>query len=161
MTEIPPPEPAALPAALAVLLAGQPAPGATEQAFPFLTVDPEGYPHVALLSRAEVETGPAGDAVLVAVASRQTRANLARDGRCTLIAVAGDTAHYAKFRVSASIPTPELLGCELRLTAYKADSLGIPLSPIAFTTTGELAELEHWDRSAALLEQLAAGGASG
>lgn len=152
--------PRPLPAALAALLAGRPAADSTEQAFPLLTVDAAGFPHVALLSRAEVEVSPAGDALLAAIASERTRANLLRERRCTVIAVGGQTAHYAKFTVSATLSAPPLLGCELRLADYKADSLGIDLSPAEYTATSGLAQLEHWDRSQALLDRLAAGSAA-
>ena len=82
-----------VPAGLARLLAGRPAIGAREQAFPFLTVDEGGFPHVALLSRAEVGVSPDGSEVLAVVAGRRTRANLERDRRAGLIAVGGTTAH--------------------------------------------------------------------
>ncbi|HEY1819055.1 MAG TPA: carboxymuconolactone decarboxylase family protein [Trebonia sp.] len=147
--------PVPLPGAFAALLAGRPALDAIEQGFPFLTVDPGGFPHVALLSRAEVEVSPAGDAVFAVIASERTRANLIRNRRCSLIAVADQTAHYAKFRVTATVDQPPLLGCQLQLVEYKADSLGIPLSPIEFSATGDIAQLEHWGRSLALLRQLA------
>jgi AhpD family alkylhydroperoxidase len=151
--------PRPLPAALAALLAGRPAQDSTEQAFPLLTVDADGFPHVALLSRAEIEVSQTGTALLAAIASERTRANLLRYRRCTLIAVGGQTAHYAKFTVSATLSAAPLLGCELRLADYKADSLGIDLSPIEYAATSGLAQLEHWDRSRALLRRLAAGDA--
>jgi hypothetical protein len=146
-----------LPDELARQLAGRPAPGQREQAFPFLTVDAGGFPHVALLSRAELDVGPGQATVLAVVASRGTRENLARDGRAGLIAVSDTTAHYAKLKVVRSRADGDLLGCELELTEYKADSLGIPLSPVAFTATAGLAALEDWRRSDELLRQLAAG----
>jgi len=146
-----------LPDELARLLAGRPVPGQREQAFPFLTVDAAGYPHVALLSRAELDVGPAQASVLAVVASRRTRENLARDGRAGLIAIAGLTAHYAKLRVTRSVEAGDLLGCELELSEYKADSLGIPLSPAEFMASAELAALENWQRSEAVLRLLAAG----
>jgi hypothetical protein len=152
--------PGPLPAPLAALLAGRPAPGGTEQAFPLLTVDETGFPHVALLSRAEIEVSASGAALFVAIASGRTRANLLRGRRCTLIAVGGQSAHYAKLVVSATLSAPPLLGCELRLAEYKADSLGIDLSPVEYAATGDLAQLEHWDQSLALLRRLAAGSAA-
>ena len=39
------------------MLEGAPVVGAREQAFPFITVDAGGFPHPALLSRAELEVG--------------------------------------------------------------------------------------------------------
>jgi hypothetical protein len=145
-----------VPGELARLLAGRPDIGAAEQAFPFLTVDEAGFPHVALLSRAEVDVTPDGSELLAVITSSRTRANLARDGRAGLIAVAGTVAHYAKLRVVRAIETPAAIGCVMQVTEYKADSLGIPLSPIGFVTTAEIARLEDWDASEQLLSRLAA-----
>ena len=50
-----------VPPELVAMLEGAPVVGAREQAFPFITVDAGGFPHPALLSRAEMEVGPAGD----------------------------------------------------------------------------------------------------
>jgi hypothetical protein len=143
-----------LPEELARLLAGRPVPGGREQAFPFLTVDEAGYPHVALLSRAELGVGPAQATVLAVVASRRTRQNLARDRRASLIAISGTTAHYAKLRVVRTVEAGGLLGCELEVAEHKADSIGIPLSPVRFTATAELAAAENWELSEAVLRTL-------
>src|SRR5258708_5426608 len=133
-----------VPGELARLLTGRPDIGAAEQAFPFLTVDEAGFPHAALLSRAEVDVTPDGSAALAVIASRRTRANITRDGHAGLIAVAGTTAHYVKLSVLRAIETPAAIGCVMRVTEHKADSLGIPLSPIRFVTTPEIAHLEDW-----------------
>jgi len=134
-----------VPAALAGLLDGRPTVGTREQAFMFLTVDQAGFPHVALLSRAE----------LAVVAGRRTRANLERDGRAGLVAVEGTTAHYAKLRVVRTIDAGESIGCAMTLAGYQADTLGIPLSPVSFVTTAGLARLEDWAASDRLLRRLA------
>jgi hypothetical protein len=146
-----------VPGELVRLLAGQPVIGAREQAFPFLTVDEGGFPHVALLSRAEVGVSPDGSEVLAVVASRRTRANLERDKRAGLIAIGGTTAHYAKLHVVRSIQSGGALGCGMRVVEFKADSLGISLSPISFATTAEIARLESWEASGQLLRKLADG----
>lgn len=145
-----------VPGELARLLAGRPDVGAAEQAFPFLTVDEAGFPHVALLSRAEVDVTQGGSEILAVVASSRTRANLTRDGRAGLIAVGGSVAHYAKLRLVRTIDAPAALGCALEVTEYKADSLGIPLSPMGFVTTPEIARLEDWEASEQLLRALRA-----
>lgn len=142
----------AVPDELRRLLRGFPAVDADEQAFPFLTVDEGGFPHPALLSRAELEPGT--DGILAVIASPNTQANLRRDGRATLIAVHGTTAHYAKLRMTRWLTMDELLGCEFDVVHHKRDSLGIPLAPIGFRTTAEIAEHEHWARTAALLRRL-------
>ena len=144
-----------VPGELATLLAGRPDIGAAEQAFPFLTVDEAGFPHVVLLSRAEVDVTPGGSGVLAVIASSRTRANLTRDGRAGLIAIAGTTAHYAKLRLLRAIDTPAAIGCVMQVTEHKADSLGIPLSPIGFVTTPDIARLEDWNASERLLRRLA------
>jgi hypothetical protein len=143
---------------LAALLEGAPEVDADEQAFPFLTVDEGGFPHVALLSRSELDVTPGRTEVLVAVGSPRTTANLRRDGRAGLIAVGGTVAHYAKLRVVRSIESRGLLGCALAVVEHKADSLGIPLEPIGFRTSAEIARLERWEASAQVLRALAGRG---
>lgn len=147
-----------VPGDLIRLLAGRPDIGASEQAFPFLTVDEAGFPHVALLSRAEIDVTPAGGEILAVIASSRTRVNLARDGRAGLIAVSGTVAHYAKLSLVRVIDTPAAIGCVMQVTEHKADSLGIPLSPISFVTTAEIARMEDWDASEQLLRRLAGTG---
>ena len=143
-----------VPEELAALLAGWPEPGRAEQAFPFLTVDDAQYPHVALLSRAELDVSADRSTVLAVIASTRTRAHLERDGRATLIAVGGTTAHYAKLRVTRTIAAGGALGCRLAVAGYKADSLGIPLSPAGFTATVGVGRLERWPDSRRLLASL-------
>jgi hypothetical protein len=43
----------------------------------------------------------------------------------------------------------------MSVTGHKADSLGIPLSPIGFVPTPEIVRLEYWDASRRLLRELA------
>jgi hypothetical protein len=147
-----------VPAELAGLLTGAPAVGQHEQAFPFLTVDEAGFPHVALLSRSELEVTPDRRAVLAAIYSSRTRANLVRDGRAGLIAIGGTVAHYAKLRVVRTVEGDGLLGAVLELTELKDDSYGIPLEPIGFVTTEQVAAVDRWEVSARLLRELAGGG---
>ena len=131
-------------------LAGQPVPGVPEQAVPLLTVDQAGFPHVCLLSRAELEADQ--HEVRAAVASTRTRANLERDGRACLVVVEDTTAHYLKLRVTRRLEVAGRLALAFELEEHRADSLGIPLEPMRFTPTAALAELEHWDKSAEALE---------
>jgi hypothetical protein len=118
-----------------------------EQAFPFVTVDENGFPHAALLSRAEMEVGP-GRADLRAVRSRRTVANLRRDGRAALIAIEGRTAHYLKLRLVRSVTAHELLACVFAVVEHKPDSLGIPLTPIGYRADAGIARAERWDLTA-------------
>lgn len=142
---------------LLALLRGAPEVEHDEQAFVFLTVDESGYPNPALLSRAELDVGRDGE-VLAVVASTRTKANLARDGKATLIAVQGPTAHYAKLRMLHRAEEGRLLGGTFEIVEHKRDSLGIELSPIIFRATASVAEMEHWAASDRLLRALASGG---
>ncbi|MCI2417406.1 pyridoxamine 5'-phosphate oxidase family protein [Saccharopolyspora sp. K220] len=146
-----------VPEDLADLLLGWPDIHVDEQAFPLLTVDEDGFPHVALLSRAELDINADRSAILAVVASTQTRENIRRRGRATLIAVHGEVAHYAKLRTSTTTDQDGLLGCVFDLVWHKRDSLGIPLSPIGFQATAEIVEMEHWARTRSVLELLRTG----
>jgi hypothetical protein len=148
----------AIPGQLAELLTGRPSVGEQEQAFPFLTVDDNGFPHMALLSRSELDVNPDRSLVLVALYSERTRANLARDGRAGLIAIGGPVAHYAKLEVVRTIEAEGLTGCALELVELKDDSYGIPLQPIGFTTTEQVAAMDRWEATARVLDQLAHDG---
>jgi hypothetical protein len=146
-----------VPEDVARLLRGTPPLDADEQAFPFLTVDENGYPHTALLSRAEIEPASGGRALLAVVAAPGTRANLERHPHAALLAVHGTVCHHLKLRMVRSLTVEHVLGCEFIAVQHKRDSLGIPLSPLGFRTTAHLAELEHWRLSAAVLARLQQG----
>lgn len=145
-----------LPPEVARLLTGIPEINGDEQAFPFLTVDDAGYPHVALLSRRELEPQADGDTLLAVVASPRTRANLERDGRACLVAVDGDVAYSVKLQLVRSLLEPDAIAAAFAVVEHKADSAGLPLTGIRFRPTPELVRLEHWDRTAELLIRLAA-----
>jgi hypothetical protein len=146
-----------VPSAVVRLLRGFPEVGSDEQAFPFLTVDDRGFPHVALLSRSEMDVAPAEHVVLAAIASTRTCANLRRDGRAGLVAVGDTSAHYLKLHVVRTIEAEGLMGWALEVDEYKEDSLGIPLAPMGFHATSEVARIDRWASSAAVLRQLAEG----
>jgi hypothetical protein len=133
-------------------LNGLPVPGQHEAAFPLLTVDDEGFPHVCLLSRAELEAD-AGE-VRAVIASRNTRAHLERDGRASLVVVEGTTAHYLKLAVDRSHDIDGRLAVAFSPSDHRADSLGIPLTPIGYTPSDDLSDLERWDLSARGLAEL-------
>ncbi len=133
-----------VPAELALLLETWPRPDQDEQAFPFVTVDADGFPHVMLLCTAELLATPDRGALLVAVASATARTNLARNGVATLIAADGAAAHYAKLRVHETDDHGTFTVYTCHLAHYKRDSLGIPLRPMDFHATQEIAENEKW-----------------
>jgi hypothetical protein len=134
---------------LARLLEPWPAADRDEQAFPFVTVDEAGYPHVMLLSTAELL--PAGGELLVAIASVTARANLARTGTATLVAADGTAAHYAKLRVRATAEHSGFAVLTCEVVWHKRDSLGIPLHPMEFRATAEVADGERWTVTRAAL----------
>jgi hypothetical protein len=59
-------------------------PGVTAQAFPLITTDERGMPHVCLLSVIELRVRHAE--ILAALAGRRTRTNLLRSGRALPLA---------------------------------------------------------------------------
>ncbi len=140
-----------MPAELALLLETWPQPDRDEQAFPFVTVDEDGFPHVMLLCTAELLATPDRGALLVAVASANARANLARNGVATLIAADGIAAHYTKLRVHDTEEHDRFTVYGCHLVYYKRDSLGIPLRPMDFHATKEIAESERWSATRAAL----------
>ncbi|MGW4124496.1 hypothetical protein [Nocardia sp. NPDC004711] len=150
-----------LPDEIIALLRGFPDPEAHEQAFPFLTVDPNGFPHSALLSRSELEPAADGERLLAAIASNRSRANLRRSGSAGLIAVHGSVCHHVKLELTASLDDGDLAGCVFALVEHKRDDIGIPVEPLTFRTSAELAAREDWRRSAALLARLHMVGADG
>ena len=143
-----------VPPGVAALLDGTSEVGAEEQAFPFVTVDADGFPRPALLSRTELEVGPDGADLRAALRSRRTRANLERSGCATLIAVEGDTAHYVTLRLVRSATVHDLLACVFAVVEHRPDSLGIPLAPIRYRVTAELTRAERWDTTAEALASL-------
>ena len=142
-----------LPEAVAELIARPVAVGEPAQAFAFLTVDHQGFPHLALLSAVELAAG--ADGTLHAVlGGTTTRANVLRSRHASVIAVEGDTVHTVKLEVRRARETEGVLAVVFEVCAHKADSLGIALSPIGFRPTVELASLERWDRARRVLAGL-------
>lgn len=135
------------------LFTGFPGLDDAEQAFPFLTTDLSGFPHVALLSRSEVDVSAKGAPVAV-LRGRNTTRHLKRSGRATLVAVEGTTCHTLKLQVVHTVTAGELTGYRFRVAEHHRDSIGIPLSPIVFRTSAELSQAEHWAATRALLEEL-------
>jgi hypothetical protein len=147
-----------IPEQVSGLLLGWPAAGSDEQAFPLITVDDGGYPHVALLSRAEMDVAPTGAALLAVIASTRTRANLGRDGKAALIAVGSTSAFYLKLQLSRSFEDEGVMGCVFEAVEFKEDTLGIPLIAMGFKASTDIARIDRWELSARILGRLAATG---
>lgn len=141
----------AVPVELALLLETWPQPNRDEQAFPFVTIDENGFPHVMMLCTAELLATPERDAILVAIASRTAQANIARTPLATLIAADGDAAHYTKLRVHDTTRHEGFVVYTCHVAHHKRDSLGIPLRPMDFRATEEVAENERWTNTRAVL----------
>ena len=143
----------ALPRDVVAYLSGRPVVGASEAVIPLVTVDDAGFPHGCLLSRAQVAA--TATEVQLVVTSPGTRANLRERGRALLLVSLGDTVHHCKLRVLRVREASDALGASCELAAHKADSLGIPLEPMSFVASDEMARFERWDETAALLASLA------
>lgn len=125
-----------------------------DQAFPLVTVDPVGYPHVALLAAAQLGLDDTATLILASVAGTNTRHNLERDRRATLLAVDGMALHVAKLRVVSSLDVLDRAGFVLRLESHKRDSAGTALRPMLFARSDELIAAERWDTDALVLDRL-------
>lgn len=135
------------------MLAGRPAAGTWEPMFPLLTVDDSGFPHVCLLSRAELAADNRW--VYAVLTSRNTIKNLSRDRKATLVVVGTDTASYVKLTVRESVPDGDWLGVACQVASAKNDSLHIPLRPPQYLVTQELSVTENWARGERMLARLA------
>ena len=106
-------------------LEGSPRVGEWEVFFPILTVDGDGYPHVCLLSRAELAADEYH--VFAVVASGTTIENIRRDGRATLVVFGPGSGTYCKLLAVATATEGGALGATFEVTWSKRDSIGIPL----------------------------------
>ena len=149
------PEPAAspgVPQPVVGALEGTPEIGAEEAAFLILTVDVDGAPHVTLLSRAELATS--GSQILVTLSGRSTPRNIDRTGTAALFAVVDDTAYTCHLQARGRAVEARMVGYRFEVISHRADSLGIPLTPITYVTPPELPSIERWATSARLLARL-------
>jgi Pyridoxamine 5'-phosphate oxidase len=85
-----------VPSEIVAALAGWPEAGSWEPTFPLLTVDESGFPHVCLLSRAELHAD--AHRVYAVLASPTTVRNLSRRPAATVVVVLAESADYLKVR---------------------------------------------------------------
>lgn len=147
-----------VPPAIVAVLAGSPKVGAWEPMFPFLTVDESGFPHVCLLSRAELDSDP--HHVYAVLASPTTVQNLSRRPAATLMVIVDDCAHYLKLRVVHSRGSG-LTAVVFEVISSVHDSLSIPLMSPRYLVASSLPVAEAWAQSAELLASLTGQSGSG
>lgn len=133
-------------------LAGRPMVGEWDVMLPLLTVDDGGFPHVCLLSRAELDADD--QHVYAVLASPTTIANVRRDGRATLVVVGEDAAVYCKLRAALSTDDWDWLGVTFAVESVKRDGIGIPLRAPKYLAAESVQVNENWARSAKLLNEL-------
>lgn len=66
-----------------------------------LTVDPEGYPHVALLSPYQVVVSKTGSLYMAVHKGTRTQVSIEKGGTCTLVLQAAPGVFYMKFKTRA------------------------------------------------------------
>jgi len=124
------------------------------QAFPLITIDPSGHPHVLMISQRQLALNRCRQELLVSVHGQQTRSNLKREGRATLLAVTANAAHYLRCTVVRHLQHADREGFELRIVEHESDSAGVTLSPMTFEFSPELAAAERWDLDQGVVEAL-------
>jgi hypothetical protein len=142
-----------VPSEIVATLAGWPEVASWEPMFPLLTVDDSGFPHVCLLSRAELQAD--AQHVYAVLASPTTLSNLRQRPVATLLVVLTDSACYLKLRavhIGQSGPAEVVF----EVTMSTRDSLAIPLRAPQYLVAASLPAAEAWERSAELLTGLVA-----
>ncbi len=146
----------ALPEAIQRRLDGGDLSGAIDLTVLLLTVDPEGWPRVAMLSAGEVLATGARTLRLALWPESTTTANLTRSGRATLALVEGGAGWYflcsARRRADLALPGRCLASFELRVEEALEDV--VPYAQLTGGITFRLAEPEQ--TVAAWTETLAA-----
>lgn len=135
-----------IPEVVLTLLSGGRRLGEAEPMFPLLTVDPDGFPRVCMLSRGEL--WPAEGDLIAVVAARRASANLERARQATLLVIDQERLYYARLvLVDARREKSGVLVGRLAAESVEQDSAGVALSPMTFTSTEQLAAREHTQES--------------
>ena len=142
-----------LPTSFVDALIGYPEIGVPDIMIPLLTVDEESYPHVCLLSRAELDADM--NHIYAVVASSVTKSNILRDRRATLIVFTPRTAYYSKLDAALTKEDGHLLGVVFALHSIKEDGdesfhMDVP----RYLPTEAIALMEQWERSRSFLREL-------
>ena len=142
-----------IPTSIVEALIGYPEVGVSDVIIPLITVDEAGYPHVCLLSRAELNADT--NHIYAVVASTACRANLWRDRRATIIIFTVSTAYYCKLDAAVLRDDGELLGVVFTILLIKEDGdESFHMEAPRYLPTDAIALKEHWARSRSLLLEL-------
>lgn len=146
-----------MPAALAPLLRGEDLEGLAGLTFMLVTADPEGWPHIALLSVGELVGAGPGRIRAALWTSSQTTANLGATGRGTLAVVHDGAAHYLRCRAlrgsDLEVAESVLASFELAIVAHREDRADYATltAGITFELQDPAAVLPRWRETIRLL----------
>ena len=144
-----------IPTAIVDGLAGFPQIDVLDIIIPLLTVDDAGFPHVCLLSRAELSADE--NHVYAVVSSTVSKANLVRERRATIALITPKAAYYCKLDVDFLERDDYLLGVVFSYSSMKVDGdESFHMQPPQYLPTREISESEHWNKSRPFLERLQA-----
>ncbi|HUZ40378.1 MAG TPA: hypothetical protein VMU68_03170 [Acidimicrobiales bacterium] len=147
-----------LPRSIVDTLTGYPEVGVPDIMIPLLTVDERGYPHVCLLSRAELNADT--NHIYAVVASSVSKSNILRDRRATLIVFTRSAAYYSKLDAALLKEDGHLLGVVFTLHSIKEDGdESFHMEVPRYLPTEAIALMEHWEQSRSLLGELLTQGA--
>jgi len=142
-----------LPKSIVDALIGYPEVGVSDIMIPLLTVDEAGYPHVCLLSRAELDADT--NHIYAVVASPVSKSNILRDRRATLIVFTASAAYYSKLDATPIKEDSHLLGVVFTLHSIKEDGdESFHMEAPRYLPTDAIALMEHWARSRSFLREL-------
>ena len=142
-----------IPTSIVDALIGYPEVGVPDVIIPLLTVDESGYPHVCLLSRAELDADT--NYIYAVVASPVSKSNIFRDRRATLVVFTARSAYYSKLDADLIKEDGQLLGIVFSLHSMKQDGdESFHMEAPHYLPTDEIATMEHWDRTRSFLREL-------
>lgn len=138
-----------VPDAVVTALAGRPTIDGWDTMFSFLTVDAAGFPHVCVLSRAELDADT--ERIFAVIAGPTTIRNLLERETATLVVVTDTATTVTKLRLEKPVSDGPWLGAILRVDSAKSDTLGVPQQPPRYLAAEAIAHEEQWERSERLL----------
>lgn len=139
--------PPVLPASLHRLLDGSDLEGKVGETLELITVGPDGWPHVALLSVGEVLAMTPGELRLALWPTSQTTANLGRTGQAMLTCIREEGAYYAQLEAAPLDTTLDLATFRCRLRRLLLDRVDYAelTSGIRFALRDQPAVVARWE----------------